>query len=131
MIERQTNTVVDCEEIRAQKAKRELVLKKLPAGVRPIGIGELMDRLSDKVMIDITNNDVKEACNADQLCSGIKAGIESAVHSIRDLFNQNSDAGFGFLLMHMYGANTFGSISRSAALWNARVLWSRCSQFFI
>jgi hypothetical protein len=127
LIERQANTVVDWEEIRAQKAKRELALKKLPAGVRPIGIGELMDRLSDKVMIDITNNDVKEACNADQLCSGIKAGIESAVHSIRELFNQNSDAGFGLLLMD--AANAFGSISRSAALWNARVLWSRCSRF--
>jgi hypothetical protein len=80
LIERQANTVVDWEEIRAQKAKRELALKKLPAGVRPIDIGELMDRLSDKVMIDITNDDVKEACNADQLCtrSGIKVGIESA-----------------------------------------------------
>ena len=45
LIERQANTVVDWEEIRSQKAMRELALKKLPAGVRPIGIyniGELM-----------------------------------------------------------------------------------------
>ena len=38
LIERQANNVVDWEEIRAQKAKRELALKKLPAGVRPIGM---------------------------------------------------------------------------------------------
>ena len=49
------------------------------------------------------------------------------MHSIRELFNQNSDAGFGLLLMD--AANAFGSISRSAALWNARVLWSRRSHF--
>ena len=127
LIERQANNIVDWEEIRAQKAKRELALRKLPAGVRPIGIGELMDRLSDKVMIDVTEDDVKVACNSDQLCSGIKGGIESAVHAIRELFDENCHNGFGLLLMD--AVNAFNSISRSATLWNARVLWSRCSRF--
>ena len=98
MIERQANNILEWEEIRAQKAKREIALKKLPAGVRPIGCGELLDRLCDKVMVFVTEDDVKNSCNADQLCSGIKAGIEGAVHSIRELFDANCDNGFCLFL---------------------------------
>ena len=54
LIERQANNILEWEEIRAQKAKREIALKKLPAGVRPIGCGELLDRLCDKVMVFVT-----------------------------------------------------------------------------
>ena len=73
-----------------------------------------MDRLGDKVMIDVTEDDVKVACNADQLCSGIKGGIESAVHAIRELFDENCHDGFGLLMMD--AVNAFNSISRSATL---------------
>ena len=59
----------------------------------------LMDQLCDKVMIEVTEDDVKIACNSDQLCSGIKAGIEAAVHSVRQFFNEKSIEGFGLLLM--------------------------------
>ena len=86
-----------------------------------------MDRLSDKLMIDVTEDDVKVACNSDQLCSGIKGGIEGAVHAIRELFDENCDDGFGLLLMD--AVNAFNSICSPATLWNARVLWSRCSRF--
>ena len=44
LTERQANNIIEWEEIRAQKAKRELALKKLPVGVRPIGVGELCNR---------------------------------------------------------------------------------------
>ena len=127
LIERQANNIVDWSEVRAQKAKRELALKKLPAGIRPIGIGEMMDQLCDKVMIEVTEDDVKIACNSDQLCSGIKAGIEAAVHSVRQIYNKKSIEGFGLLLMD--ADNAFNSVKRSAALWNSRVLWVRCSHF--
>jgi len=124
---RQANNIIEWEEIRAQKAKRELALKKLPVGVRPIGVGELMDRCADKTMLYVTEGDVKDACNSDQLCSGIKAGMEAAIHAIRELFQESCEDGFRLLLMD--AANAFGSLSRSAALWNARVLWTRCSRF--
>ena len=127
LIERQANNILEWEEIRAQKAKREIALKKLPAGVRPIGCGELLDRLCDKVMVFVTEDDVKNSCNADQLCSGIKAGIEGAVHSIRELFDANCDNGFCLFLSD--ADNAFNSINRPAALWNARILWVRCSRF--
>ena len=78
-------------------------------------------------MIEVTEDDVKIACNSDQLCSGIQAGIEAAVHSVRQIYNEKSIKGFGLLLMD--ADNAFNSVKRSAALWNSRVLWVRCSCF--
>ena len=66
-------------------------------------------------------------CAELQLCSGIKGGIEGAIHGITQLFDAHSEDGWVLLLMD--AVNGFNSISRSAALWNTRVLWTRCSKF--
>ena len=81
----------------------------------------------DKFMVEVTKADVKKFCNLDQLSSGIRAGIEGAIHSVSDLFNKKCNDGYGLLLND--AENAFNTISRGAALWNARVLWSRCSRF--
>ena len=91
---RQANQIIAWEEIRALKAKRLISLNKLP-GVRPIGIGEAPDRCFEKVMSIVTGEDVMDACGADQLCSGVKSGIEGAVHAIDQTFMQNCDDGWG------------------------------------
>ena len=90
-------------------------------------MGELCDRCADKTMLEVTGDDVKNVCNTDQLCSGIKSGMEGAIHAIRQLYQEKCDDGFGLLLMD--ASNAFQTISRAAALWNARVLWSRCARF--
>jgi hypothetical protein len=123
---RLANSIVLWDDIRALKAKKLVALDKCP-GVRPIGIGDVVDRLCAKVMIDLTGDDVQSECLADQICSGIKSGIEGSVHAFRKLFDEQAHAGWGLLLMD--AANAFNSISRAAAIWNTRVLWSRCSRF--
>jgi len=78
------------------KAKRLIALDKCP-GVRPIGIGNVLDRLCAKIMIDITGDDVEQECQADQLASGIKSGIEGSIHAFSDLFEEYAIQGWGLL----------------------------------
>ena len=76
-------------------------------------------------MVLATGMDVQEACGADQLCSGMKAGVEAAVHAMKEIFEQEETEG----LLLVNASNAFNSLSRPAALWNCRVLWPRCSLF--
>ena len=105
---------------------RLIVSNKLP-GVRPIGVGEVSDRFLGKIMASVTGDEVRSQCNSDQLCSGIKGGIEGAIHGIQQLFEMHFEDGWGLLLVD--AANAFNSLSRSAALWNSRILWTSCSRF--
>ena len=96
-------------------------------GVRPVGIGESTDRCFEKIMTITTGSDVMEICGSDQLCSGIKSGIEGAIHAISQKFNEHCHEGWGLLLTD--AENAFNSISRPVFLWNARIFWTRCSRF--
>jgi hypothetical protein len=124
--EKQANCILDWEEVRALKAKRLIALNKLP-GVRPVGIGESPDRCFEKIMSIVTGEDVMEVCGSDQLCSGVKSGIEAAIHGLSQSFEAHCDEGWGLLLTD--AENAFNSISRPVFLWSARILWTRCSRF--
>ena len=104
-------------------SSRLIALDKNP-GIRPIGVGEVLRRLLGKAMAGI---DVEELCGADQRCSGLKGGIEGAIHSVGSIFESKSHDGYGVLMVD--AKNAFNSINRAVSLLNARVLWPRCSRF--
>ena len=116
---RLANGIVDWESIRALMASRLITLDKCP-GVRPIDVVEALRRILCKVIALATRTDLKDVCGVAQLCSGLRAGMEGAIHAAPKLFDLHSDDGWGVLLVD--ARNAFNSVNRVAALWNARVL---------
>ena len=114
------NHLIDWGLIRALMSCRLIALNKNP-GVRPIGVGEALRRLLGKAMVLTTGMDVEELCGADQLSSGLKGGIEGAIHSVNRIFSEGSSLGYGVLMVD--AKNAFNSVNRVVELWNARSLW--------
>ena len=63
--------------------KQLLALDKCP-GVRPVGVGEAWLRLMAKAALTDAGGRAKAACGSTQLCAGLEAGIEGALHAVRE-----------------------------------------------
>ena len=123
------NSIIPWEDISAFIANRLIDLDKCP-GVCPIGIGETLRRVVGKAMCYATRVDVELACGSDQLCGGVRSGIEGAIHALTSLFLQHgATSGWGVLLDVVDASNAFNSLNRVALLWNVCILWPRCSRF--
>ena len=64
-----------------------MALDKDP-GVRPVGIGEAIRRLMAKLVHSLPATQAMEACGSNNLCGGLKAGIEGAIHASRTAFGR-------------------------------------------
>jgi hypothetical protein len=63
-------------------SKRLVALDKEP-GVRPVAIGEIWQRCIEKGNLKSSGAEAKRACGSVQLCAGLEAGIEGALHAVR------------------------------------------------
>ena len=121
------NSIVPWEDISALVANRLIVLDKCP-GVRPIGIGETLQRVVGKALCYATRVDVELACGSDQLCGGVRSGIEGAIHSMTSLLLQHG-ATSSWIVLLVDASNAFNSLNRVALLLNVQRLWPCCSRF--
>ena len=67
---------------RAMMATRLVALDKEP-GTRPIGIGEIFRRLAAKTLLKSKGLMATHACGSSNLCAGLSAGIEGALHAMQ------------------------------------------------
>lgn len=119
-------SIVDWKDIRALMSSRLIALDKSP-GVRPIAIGEILRCIICRSIVMTTRTDIADLCGVDQLCSGIKGGIEGAFHAMKEFFEAKRASGWGLLLVD--ANNAFNSLNRVAAIWNTRIQWPRCARF--
>jgi len=111
---RLANTIMPWDDICALVSNRLIALDKSP-GVQPIGIGETLHRLLGKAICSATHLDIEPLCGSDQLCGGIKSGIEGAIHAMNDLYSQNiTSVDWGILLVD--ATNAFNSLNCAALL---------------
>jgi hypothetical protein len=76
---------------RALMAARLVALDKQP-GVRPVGIGEIYRRLFAKCLLKAIGSQATAACGNYNLCAGLPAGIEGAVHAVRSVYEAQEAA---------------------------------------
>eukprot|EP00957_Ditylum_brightwellii_P181385 13817126-Ditylum_brightwellii.AAC.1 len=97
-------------------ANRLIALDKC-LGVHLIGISEVFFWMLDKYIIGVCGNDVTKVCSSNQLCSGLKAGIEGAVHSMKQLQNEHGkEEDLGILLFNVQ--TTLNEVNCCEMLWN-------------
>ena len=92
-------------------------------GVRPIGVGEVLRRLIGKLIIGVIKEDTIAAAGPLQACSGLKAGIESAIHAMRKVFEDDDTEA----ILLVDAENAFNNLNRKVALQNIKHL---CPPFF-
>ena len=92
-------------------ACRLITLDKNP-GVRPIGVGEVIRRIIRRNILRCIGNDLKILGQNRQLCLGQKCGIEHAIHSLRETFEQSETE----RLLLIDAKNAFKSQNRDLAL---------------
>ena len=87
-------------------------------GVRPVGVGEVLRRLTGKLLIGVIKDDITSAAGPLQTCTGIKAGIEAAIHAMRQVFEDAETEG----ILLVDAENAFNNLNRKAALANIKEL---------
>ena len=92
-------------------------------GVRPVGVGEVLRRITGKLLIGVIKDDITTAAGPLQTCTGMKAGIEAAIHAMREVFEgEESEA-----VLLVDAENAFNNVNRATALENIREL---CPPFY-
>jgi len=112
---------------RALMSGRLLALDKCP-GVRPIGIGETWRRAIAKCVLHVAGKEASASCGVDQLCAGLQAGIDGAIHAMQHEWDiHHMEENWGFLLID--ARNAFNELNCTAMLWTVHHEWPSSARF--
>ena len=96
-------------------AGRLVALEKSPV-IRPVVIGEAIRHLMVKLVNCITAHYAMEACGSNNLCAGLKAGIEGDVNDIKRAFGKKTPP------------NTFSCNSHPEGATGLKTMWEGGSE---
>ena len=103
---------------------RLIALDKHP-DVCPVGVGETQIYLFAKCVLKVRGNEATNACQDDQICGGLKVGIDGAFHRVQYIWDANScTENWGFLLMDTFffnNTNRIDMICTVCHLWTSGV----------
>ena len=105
---------------------RLIALDKNP-GVRPIGVGEVIQRIISKAVLSVVNLDILDATGYSQLCAGQDAGNEVAVHAMREVYGDSSTEA----VLLMDASNAFNNLNHQVALQNIQTLYPSLATILI
>ena len=99
-------------------------------GICPVGIGENKQHFFAKCMLRVMGLEPTNVCQDNQLCAGLKAGIERYVLRVQYIWGTNSSMeDWGFLKVD--AKNVFNEINRIGMLWTVCHLWSSGACFVL
>ena len=96
---------------------RLVALDKCP-GMRPVGIVEVMRRITGRIIVDCIRQDLTSLGGNMQLCLGLKCGIQHAIHSLRHSIDDPENEA----ILLNDAKNGFKVLSRRTALENVKDL---------
>ena len=77
----------------------------------------------------MTKSEATRACGIDQLCGGLEAGMEGAMHHVRSLWDQNFDEEEDWGILLIDARNAFNEGNRKMMLCVARHEWPSGARF--
>ena len=95
--------------------------------MRSLGVFEVLRQIMGKAINWILKDDVQEPARPLQIATGLKAGAEAAIHSMRLIFEDSSTE--AVILVDVN--NAFNSINRKVALNNIQVTCPSFSKILI
>ena len=94
-------------------------------GLRPIGVGEILRRITGKITVSVVKKEVISSTVSLQVCAGQEAGSEAAIHAVEKIFKEESTEA----VLLVDAANAFNSINRKVFLHNISILCPAISTF--
>ena len=115
---------VSAVSIKAFVACRLIPLDKNP-GLRPMEVGEILHRITRKVIVSVLKKKVASSAGPLQVCAGQEAGSEAAIHAMEKIFKEESTEA----VLLVDEENAFNSINRKVFLQNISILCPALSLF--
>ena len=116
----------DDDSVAALMGCRLLPLDKNP-GLRPVGVGEVLRRISGKMVVFVLRPDLQENAGDLQLCAGQQSGCEAGIHAMHDIFVDDDTHG----IIQVDANNAFNTINRNVFLHNIHIICPEVATFIM